>query len=109
MFAILSNILWSSLVSDRSIKAVSPKRKIDYIRRLFYDPKVVADLKSSKIRKPLYNMLNNAIKDETIVYRSFFTREFLVDLCIVLSNVGAVAIIPLYSILQYAETGRFDI
>ena len=109
MFAILSNILWSSLVSDRSIKAVSPKRKIDYIRRLFYDPKVVADLKSSKIRKPLYNMLNNAIKDETIVYRSFFTRECLVDLCIVLSNVGAVAIIPLYSILQYAETGRFDI
>lgn len=54
-------------------------------------------------------MLNNAIKDETIVYRSFFTRECLVDLCIVLSNVGAVAIIPLYSILQYAETGRFDI
>ncbi|MGE9993515.1 ATP-binding cassette domain-containing protein [Peptoniphilaceae bacterium SGI.137] len=31
------------------------------------------------------------------------------DLCIVLANLGAIAIIPLYSILLYAKTGEFDI
>lgn len=109
MFAILSNILWSNLVSDRSIKAMSPKRKSDYIRRLFYDPNVVADLKISRIRKPLHAMLDQSIQSETKIYRSFFTKESLVDLCIVLANLGAIAIIPLYSILLYAKTGEFDI
>lgn len=107
--AIFSNILWSSLVTKRNIATIYPSRKIDYVRRLFFDSNYIADLKSSGAKDYIFELLTKSFSENTKIYRSFFKKEVLVALTIVISNIGSVIVVPLYIIIHYFYTGQLDI
>lgn len=107
--AILTNILWSSLVAKRDMKTVLQRRKIDYVRRLFFDNNYIMDLKSSHNKNFIFNLLAKAFSENAKIYRHFFKKEILVDLTIVLSNIGAITVVPIYVILKYKNEGSLDI
>ncbi|MDR1734663.1 MAG: ABC transporter ATP-binding protein/permease [Oscillospiraceae bacterium] len=54
---------WARMDAKKTKLQVGPKRRVDYLHRLFYQREVQADLRSTRIAPTLFSMYGKAVKD----------------------------------------------
>ncbi|MDY6035753.1 MAG: ABC transporter ATP-binding protein [Bulleidia sp.] len=107
--ATFAQIIWSKVTTNRNIEGVRHRRKIDYIRRLFFDPGVVEDIKISRIYHKLGNIFNDGYQNIIHIEQKYAKSVFGVDSLIVISNISINFIVPLYIALNIINKKLFNI
>lgn len=95
-FVAYAQIYWSRVSVERETAMVNDQRKADYLRRLFFDHTVVADLRASNIKKPLFSLFDGSVKSRAAIYRKYGAKEFLTDILANLAQLGTTFAVPVY-------------
>ncbi|MBW9211905.1 MULTISPECIES: ABC transporter ATP-binding protein [Terrabacteria group] len=109
LFATSAQIVWSKVSAKKNIDGVRHRRKIDYIRRLFFDPEVVEDIKISRIYSKLESIFNDGYKNTIKIHKKYAKSVFGIDSLIVISKIGINFIIPLYIAQNIINKELFNI
>lgn len=95
-FVAYAQIYWSRVSVERETAMVNDQRKADYLRRLFFDHTVVADLRASNIKKSLFSLFDGSVKSRAAIYRKYGAKEFLTDILANLAQLGTTFAVPVY-------------
>lgn len=95
-FVAYAQIYWSRVSVERETAMVNDQRKVDYLRRLFFDHTAVADLRASNIKKPLFSLFDGSVKSRAAIYRKYGAKEFLTDILANLAQLGTTFAVPVY-------------
>jgi ATP-binding cassette subfamily B protein len=82
VFGVISALLqvrWGKAAAERNKRAVKPRRRMDYIRRLLFQKSVQADLRSNTVRAPLLHTYDTATAEITKNNKTFIRKEFFTD------------------------------
>lgn len=107
--AMLAQILWSDLSSKKSIKQIRPKRKIDYVIRLFYDPSIISDIKINDYHAYFESFVNDGAKELINIQNIFKRKLIFIDALVGLSQIGINFVIPLYIAISLINNKISDI
>lgn len=95
-FAAIAQMYWSKVSANRTAQCVRARRKSDYIRRLFFHPTAVENLKTTGVRGLIFGLLHSSIEERVSVYKRFARKEFVIDLCSFIALRGTEFAVPLY-------------
>lgn len=95
-FTAYAQIFWSGVSVERETIMVNERRKADYLQRLFYNHTAVADMRSSNIRKPLFDMFDESVKKRSMVYKKYGSKEFAIDTLVAIAQLGTTFAVPIY-------------
>lgn len=91
-----AQIYWSKVSVERELTLVKDQRKTDYLRRLFFDHTAVADMRSSNIKVPLFNMFDRSISNQVSTYKKYGWKEFVIDILVAVAQLGTTFAVPTY-------------
>ncbi|MDR0928207.1 MAG: ABC transporter ATP-binding protein/permease [Oscillospiraceae bacterium] len=107
IFAAIAQMYWSRVSAERNRAVIKPRRRTDYLRRLFFDPTSVADMRVSSIKAPLFNSFDRSVQGFVKNYKQYAPKEFLIDIFSTIAGLGATFAVPVY-VAWGILTGRME-
>lgn len=107
LFAAWGQFTWSKVTATRSRLMVRPRRKSDYVRRLFFNQEMVAELKSSKSAEFINKLYEQSVTERIKTFKAFAHKEFIVCVLCYLSLRSTEFAVPIY-VAWGIVSGKFE-
>lgn len=97
----LAQVIYTKHVTKVNFEGIRPQRKFEYVRRLFFEPEVVEDVKVTRMMPKLRDILNIGNKQLVDIQVKYQYENVAFEWLIYLSRAGINFIVPLYIVIAY--------